>query len=149
MSEGSGGPPVLWLSTNAVQLTVLVGDDGQLMSTEAPVAPVARPSYGLVQMQFNLFFACGAPVFVLLLHLFLSFVKLFRSSFPLPRHCRSSFVPLFSSSDFSSFPLFRLLRSYFVPLFRFSFCCHFWDGGLLLKQCYVYYLLQLLFYFFI
>ena len=28
----SGGPPVLWLRTNAVQLTVPIGDDGQLMS---------------------------------------------------------------------------------------------------------------------
>ena len=30
--------PVLWLSTNAVQLTVPIGDDGQLMS-----GPLARP----------------------------------------------------------------------------------------------------------
>ena len=33
----SGGPPVLWLSTNAVQLTVPIGDDGQLMSGGWPV----------------------------------------------------------------------------------------------------------------
>ena len=28
----SGGWPVLWLSTNAIQLTVPIGDDGQLMT---------------------------------------------------------------------------------------------------------------------
>ena len=44
----SGGPPVLWLSTNAVQLTAPIGDDGQLMSS-----PEARPSYGLVQTQYS------------------------------------------------------------------------------------------------
>ena len=32
MSAASGGWPVLWLSTNAVQLTASIGDDGQLMS---------------------------------------------------------------------------------------------------------------------
>ena len=32
MSGGSGGWPVLWLSTTAVQLTAPIGDDGQLMS---------------------------------------------------------------------------------------------------------------------
>ena len=32
MFGASGGRPVLWLSTHAVQLTVPIGDDGQLMS---------------------------------------------------------------------------------------------------------------------
>ena len=50
MSDGSGGQPVLWLSTDAVQLTVPIGDGGQLMSW-APRS--SRPSYGLVQMQYS------------------------------------------------------------------------------------------------
>ena len=33
----SGVPPAVWLSTNAVQLTVPTGDDGQLMSGVPPV----------------------------------------------------------------------------------------------------------------
>ena len=40
MSDGSCGPPVLWLSTNAVQLTVPIGDDGQLMSGASGGRPV-------------------------------------------------------------------------------------------------------------
>ena len=37
MSCGSCAPPVLWLSTSAVQLTVPIGDDDQLMSGGPPV----------------------------------------------------------------------------------------------------------------
>ena len=36
----SGGPPVLWLSTHAVQLTVPIGDDGQLMSSVQLTVPI-------------------------------------------------------------------------------------------------------------
>ena len=36
----SFGPPVLWLSTDAVQLTVPIGDDGQLMSSSSSPRPV-------------------------------------------------------------------------------------------------------------
>ena len=39
--------PVLWLSTNAVQLTIPIGDDGQLMSGASGGPPV------LVQMQYS------------------------------------------------------------------------------------------------
>ena len=42
----SWGPPVLWLSTHAVQLTVPIGDDGELMFW-------GRPSYGSVHMQYS------------------------------------------------------------------------------------------------
>ena len=39
----SGGWPVLWVSTYAVQLTVPIGDDGQLMSFSPrwPARPMA------------------------------------------------------------------------------------------------------------
>ena len=40
MSGGSGGWPVLWLSTNAVQLTAPIGGDGQLMSGASGGWPV-------------------------------------------------------------------------------------------------------------
>ena len=40
MSDGAGGPLVLWLSTNAAQLTVQVGDDNQLMSDGSGAPPV-------------------------------------------------------------------------------------------------------------
>ena len=72
--------PVLWLSTDAVQLAVPIGDDGQLMSGHLRAS---RPSYGLVQMQFKFFFACGALFFVLLLRSSATLFRLFRSSFPL------------------------------------------------------------------
>jgi len=55
MSSGSWPPPVLWLSTHAVQLTVPIGDDGQLMSGGS----WPYPSYGLLQIQFKCFVACG------------------------------------------------------------------------------------------
>ena len=40
MSDLSSVPPILWLSLNAVQLTVPVGDDGQLMSCGSGARPV-------------------------------------------------------------------------------------------------------------
>ena len=66
--------PVLWLSTNAVQLTVPVGDDGQ----RCPAALVPGPSYDRLHMQFKIFFACGTLFSVLLLQLSVPFVKLVR-----------------------------------------------------------------------
>ena len=99
---------------------------------------MAGPSYDIVQMQFNFFFACGALFSVLRLHssgilvrLFRSssvlqtFPFLFRSSFLLLRLFRSYFVPLFLSSDFSVplLFLFSALQTFpflFVPLFRSS-----------------------------
>ena len=41
--DGSGAPPVLWLSTNAVQLAVPIGDDGQLMSDVSDGSGAPRP----------------------------------------------------------------------------------------------------------
>ena len=40
MSGRSWGPPVLWISKHAVQLTVPTGDDGQLMSGGSCGPPV-------------------------------------------------------------------------------------------------------------
>ena len=46
----SCGPPVLWHSTNAVQLTVPIGDDGQLMSWASCDPPVLWHSTNAVQL---------------------------------------------------------------------------------------------------
>ena len=104
----SGGPPVLWLSTNAVQLTIPIGDDGQLMS-----APLRRPARPML--------STNAVQFVLRLRR-----ALFRSSFAFLFSVRQTFPFLFRSP----FHFFRLFRSLFVlqtfpflfiPLFRSSF----------------------------
>ena len=50
MSSGSGGWPVLWLSTTAVQLTVPIGDDGPLMSCTSGGWPVLWLSTTAVQL---------------------------------------------------------------------------------------------------
>ena len=55
-----GGPPVLWLNTNALQLTVPIGDDGQLMSGaprwQAP--PMASYKCSSISARSFLFFFC-------------------------------------------------------------------------------------------
>ena len=80
-SSSSSSSAFLWLSTSAVQLTVPIGDDGQLMSS----GPPDGPSYDFVQAQFNFFFACGALFSVL----FVAFLFSVRQTFPLA--FRSSF----------------------------------------------------------
>ena len=50
MSGAPGGPPVLWLSTHAVQLTVPIGDDSQLMSGASGAWPVLWLSTDAVQL---------------------------------------------------------------------------------------------------
>ena len=70
---------------------------------------MAGPSYGLLQMQFIFFVACGGLFSVLFLHFSFSFVRLF---------CSHS-VRLLLSSDFSV----RLCSSFliFFPLVIFIF----------------------------
>ena len=101
--------PVLWLSTDAVQLTAPIGDDGQLMSGGSGGWPVLWLSTNAV----HFFLACGALFSVLLLH----------SSLSLFRLLRSYVVPLYRSSDFSlpmSFLVIALQTfEYVVPLYRF------------------------------
>ena len=46
----SSASPVLWLSTNAVQLAVPIGDDGQLMSGASSAWPVLWLSTDAVQL---------------------------------------------------------------------------------------------------
>ena len=92
----SAGPPVLWLSINAVQPTA--GDDGHRMSFPRPVLRLSTTS---VQNLLRLWRA------------------LFRSSFAFLSPVRRTFP--FLRCFRSSFPLFRLSRSYFVPLFRSAF----------------------------
>ena len=69
----SGAPPVLWLSTNAVQLTVPIGDDGQLMSGGSGGSggwPVLWPTTNAVQLTVSIgddgqlmsSGSCGPPV---------------------------------------------------------------------------------------
>ena len=51
-----GGPPVLWLSTNAVQLIVPIDDDGQLMSGGPPVLGLSADAVRLtvpLKMQYD------------------------------------------------------------------------------------------------
>ena len=64
--------PVLWLSTNAVQLAVPIGDDGQLMSFS--LLPLARP---MTKYKYTSFFSSPAarssP--------FLFYIPLFSSSY--------------------------------------------------------------------
>ena len=109
----SCGWPVLWLSTNAVQLTVPIGDDGQLMSCGWPVLWLSTHA---VQM----FLRLRRAIFLFFCVPFFSssnfsvpfpFVKLFRSfalqPFPFLCHC--------------SVMLFRLFRCYTFPLFRCPF----------------------------
>jgi len=66
MSDGSGAPPVPWLSTHAEQLTVPTGDDGRLMSDGSGAPSVLWLSAESALLSFFLPFA---------------FVTLFRSSF--------------------------------------------------------------------
>ena len=108
MSGGSGGPPVLWLSTNAVQLTVPIGDDGQLMSGGSGAPPVLWLSTNKVQ-----FFRRPRRA-------------LFRLSFAFLFYTRQTFPFFFRSSDFSA-----PLRSSF-PLVNNS--RNFWDGGVFRQQ---------------
>ena len=76
----SGGWPVLWLSTNAVQLAVPIGDDGQLMSVGWPVlwlsASAAKNFRRLRRALFR-------SSFVFLRYSLQTFPFLFRSLFPL------------------------------------------------------------------
>ena len=50
ISDRSCGPAVLWASTNAVQLTVPTGDDSQLMSGASGGWPVLWLSTNAVQL---------------------------------------------------------------------------------------------------
>ena len=76
MSGRSSGPPVLWLSTHAVQLTVLIGDDGQPMSGRSCGPPVLWLSTHAVQLtvpigdegQLMSGPSCGPPVLWLSTH---------------------------------------------------------------------------------
>ena len=121
MSCRSGGPPVLWLGTNAVELTVPIGDDGQLMSCSSGGPPVLWLSTNAVQLTVStgeggqlmsrasggpppLWLSADAVQCFLRLHrtLFCSssaFLFSVRQTFPLLG--RFSIVPLFRSSDFS------------------------------------------------
>ena len=102
----SSASPVLWLSTDAVQLNVPIGDDGQLMSFSL-LAP-ARP---MAQYKCSSIFSSPAA-------------RSFRSSFAFLFRVRKSFrsfsfrqtSPFLRSPDFSVLSLFRLLRSSVVPL---------------------------------
>ena len=135
MSGASCAPPILWLSTNAVQLTVPIGDDGQLMSWPPPVLWLSTHA---VQLTVPIgddgqLMSWGPPVLWLSTHAVQLFRRLrralFRSSFAflssvrqtLPFLFRSSFL----SSDFSVplLFLFSALQTFpflFVPLFRSS-----------------------------
>jgi len=107
-------PPVLWLSTNAVQPPQCTCSTPDLAHRRRRPADVlaARPSYGIVHMQFKFFFACGVLFSVLPLHSSFRFVRPFRS-FPVLQT-----FP-FLSSGFSV-PRSFLIRSFFVPISRSS-----------------------------
>ena len=138
MSGASGGRPVLWLSTNAVQLAGSIGDDGQLMSRAWPVLWLSTNA-NAAQIFLRLRRALFRSSFAFPRYTLQTFPFLRRSSSSLCSLFRSYVVPLYRSSDFSvrmSFPLialqtfpflcrsslslFRLFRSYVVPLFRSS-----------------------------
>ena len=119
----SSASPVLWLSTHAVQLTVPIGDDGQLMSCGWPVLWLSTHAVQLTVPKGDdgQLMSCGWPVLWLSTHAIQFILRLrralFRSSFAFLFSFRQTFPFLFRSS----FPLFRLFRSYVVPLFRSSF----------------------------
>ena len=94
----SGGPPVLWLSTNAVQLTVPIGEDGQLMSGGSPVLWLSTNAVQFFCRQRR---------------------ALFRSSFAFPFSVRQAFSVTISFlfSALQTFPLaFRSSFPFFFPL---------------------------------
>ena len=55
MSSTSCARPVLWLSTDAVQLAVPIGDDGQLMSSTSCARPVLFSLVTLTTPQIPVF----------------------------------------------------------------------------------------------
>ena len=131
MSSGSSGWPVLWLSTHAVQLTVPIGDDGQLMSSASSAWPVLWLSTHAVQLtvpmgdegQLMSSASSAWPVLWCSIHAVQLTVPMGDDgqlmSFSLPRlarpmtwykwNTRQTFPCLFRSSDFSV--PFRLLFS--------------------------------------
>ena len=120
MSGGSGAWPVLWLSTNAVQLAVPIGDDGQLMSGASGAWPVLWLSTHAVQLTVPIgddgtlmsCVYCGPTVPWLCADAVQFFLRLRRALF-----C-SSFAFLFSVRQ--TFPfLFRSSSSFFLPLVTF------------------------------
>ena len=114
----SGAPPVFWLSTNAVQLAVPIGDDGQLMSGGCSGRPVLWLSTHAVQFFRRLRRALFRSSFAFLFFVRQTFPFPFGSSFPFFRLFRSSFVRLFCSSDFSV-PI-RSSFPFFFPLVIFE-----------------------------
>ena len=112
MSSSSGGRPVLWLSTHAVQLTAPIGDDGQLMSGASGARPVLWLSTHAVQFFRRLRRALFRSSFAFLFFVRQTFPFPFGSSFPFFRLFRSS---LFVFSALQTFPFL------FDPLFRSSF----------------------------
>ena len=120
MSRASGARPVLWLSTNAVQLTVPIGDDGQLMSGGSGGRPVLWLSTNAVQFFLRLRRALFRSSLAFLRYTLQTFPLLRRSSSSLCSLFRSYVAPLYRSSDFSvpmSF-LFNALQTF--PFGSFS-----------------------------
>ena len=117
MSDGSGGPPVLWLSTNAVLLTTPTGDDGQLMSGGSGGPPVLWLSTQIHYKRCAIFSSPAARSFP-----FFFCIPLCRSSgFSVPTSFLFIALQSFPFLCGSFLSLFRLSRSYVIPRYRSSF----------------------------
>ena len=122
----SVGPPVLWLSTNAVQLTLPLGDDRQLMSSGSGASsgpPVLWLSTHAVQSEMSVLPA-----------VFPSEISVRRVIFSADMSVlQLSEIPLFRSPNFSaplSF-LFAALQTFpfrFVSFSALLSACHSLDG---------------------
>ena len=114
MSGGSCALPVLWLSTNAVQLSVPIGDDGQQMSGGSGGPPVLWLSTNASQFSLRLRRAVFRSSFAFLLSIRQTFpflvrcLPLFRFVYPIS----FLFSVLLSARHFLDGAVFRSVGNY-------------------------------------